>query len=110
MNKSQLLCVSLQPRCQECGRFLAEETHFVGATKEKARKGLVVTHSCFCANCAMRHPAESLQRVAQKEIPPRESNPRHRDRLFGSRQLFLRLCQENHLEFSDVGVSSGGHS
>ena len=108
MNKSLLLCVSLQPRCQECGRFLTEETHFVAITKEKTRKGPWTTNPCFCANCATRHPEESLQRVAQKEIPLRESNPRHRDRLFGSRQLFLRLCQENHLEFSDVGVSFGG--
>lgn len=110
MNKSQLLCVSLQPRCHECGRFLAEEAHFVDTSEKSARKGSWESPPCFCANCAMRHPTESLQRVAQSERQTAKSSRRHRDRLFGSRQLFLRLCQENHLEFSDVGVSSGSVS
>lgn len=58
----------------------------------------------------MRHTTESLQRVAQSEKQIEKPCQRHCDRLFGSRQLFLRLCQENHLEFSDVGVASGNVS
>ena len=58
----------------------------------------------------MRHTTESLRRVAQSEKQIEKPSQRHRDRLFGSRQLFLRLCQENHLEFSDVGAASGNVS
>ena len=111
--KVRLLVVKLQHQCQVCGRFLAEENHFLLKNASILEKNIKRTGSkktiemlpYICANCLIKQPVEDRQVIEVIEAihyDTSDPNPFVLSRVFENRQNFLSVCGSNHFQFDQV--------
>lgn len=111
--KIRLLVVKLQHQCQQCGKYVAEEDHYLmerfiaSEPLKKGSKKSLQMQPYICMSCFETLSLEergSFQFIRGVHYDTTDLNPVILSRVFENRQTFLSVCGSNHLQFDQVRV------